>query len=226
MIGVIVAMGRELELVVSQMTSCERVSIGAIEYVRGEMNGRQVVVAQSGIGKVCSALCASEMISLFEPTVVINTGVAGGLDSSLRVMDVVVGRETTYHDAWCGDGNVWGQIQGLPARFGADERLYNVAMACHSRVTLHGGLICSGDCFITSCEELNLMKARFEEVLAVDMESNSIAQVCHLKGVPFLSVRVISDTPGVDNHDAQYEDFWSEAPQTTFEVLRQIVAAC
>ncbi len=225
MIGVIVAMSRELELVLSQMTQAQSYKMVGGEFTTGKLAGRDIVVAQSGIGKVCSAVCCTEMISKFSPACIINTGVAGGLDPSLKIMDIVVGRESLYNDTWCGEGNEWGQVQGLPARFKSNDRLYKVAMSSKVEgVTIHGGVVCSGDKFITSRDELNAIKAQIPEVLSTDMESNSIAQVCHIFKTLFISVRIISDTPGeTDDHTTQYENFWVEAPQKSFEVLKQIV---
>lgn len=218
-------MSKELELVLSQMTQVQSYKMVGGEFTTGKLAGRDIVVAQSGIGKVCSAVCCVEMISKFSPACIINTGVAGGLDSSLKVMDIVVGRESLYNDTWCGDGNEWGQVQGLPARFRSNDRLYKVAMAAQIEgITIHGGVVCSGDKFITSREELDAIKAQIPEVLSTDMESNSIAQVCHIYKTLFISVRIISDTPGeVNDHASQYKDFWSEAPQKSFEIIKQIV---
>lgn len=220
-------MSKELEIVESQIELCEKVKYAGGEFITGTLAGCDVVVAQSGIGKVCSALCAAEMINRFSVSAIINTGVAGGLDRSLRVMDVVVGRESLYNDTWCGDGNEWGQVQGLPARFYSDQRLYNIALSTKIEgITIHGGVICSGDKFITSRSELDQIKAQIPEVLATDMESNSIAQVCHIYKTPFISVRIISDTPGSEeeeSHAVQYENFWGEVPKKSFEVLSQIL---
>ena len=139
-------------------------------------------------------------------------------------MDVVVGSEVVYHDVWCGDGNVLGQIQGMPARFVADGRLVQAAMAAEGEVRVRSGLICSGDRFVSNREELEEIKGNFPEGLAVDMESGAIAQVCHMYGVPFLSCRIISDTPGVvEDHFLQYLDFWTVAPEKSIHVLRQII---
>ncbi len=223
-VGIIVAMSNELELVLSQMTNCQHHNISGIEFVTGQLSSQDIVVARSGIGKVCAAVCAVEMISKFSPICIINSGVAGGLDHSLRVMDVVVGRESLYNDTWCGEGNEMGQVQGLPARFRSDDKLYNIALSANIEgITIHGGVMCSGDKFITSRSELDAIKEQIPEVLSTDMESNAIAQVCHICSIPFVSVRVISDTPGAEGHAQQYEDFWTEVPKTSFEVLRQII---
>ena len=155
---------------------------------------------------------------------ILNTGVAGGIDKSLQVMDIVAGEPVVYHEVGCRDGTEWGQVQGMPPRFAADSRLLQLALAVEGDVQVRSGLICSGDRFITSREDLAAIKQRFPEGLAVDMESGAIAQVCHIYGVPFLSCRIISDTPGVEDHFMQYLDFWTLAPEKSVEALRQVIA--
>lgn len=81
------------------------------------------------------------------------------------------------------------------------------------------GLIASGDQFVDSVESLAAIKEIYPEVMAVDMESAAIAQACYLKGVPFVSIRVISDTPGEADNSAQYASFWDDAPRHTFDLL-------
>ena len=90
---------------------------------------------------------------------------------------------------------------------------------------IHGGLICSGDKFITDRQELETIKANFPEGLAVDMESASIAQVCHLYEVPFISFRIISDTPGAEKHLEQYKNFWGEMADRSFHVTEAFLKA-
>lgn len=85
------------------------------------------------------------------------------------------------------------------------------------------GLIASGDRFISTPDDLAQVLAVRPEALAVDMESGAIAQVCYLRDIPFLAIRVVSDTPGVGNHFEQYTDFWSLAPKSTFSVLRRLI---
>ena len=173
-----------------------------------------------GIGKVNAAAGTVELIRNFHPDCIISTGVAGGIDSGLKVMDVVAGSQIVYHDVWCGEGNAYGQIQGLPALFEGNDTLFNCAMSLDTETAIHGGLICSGDKFITDRQELNSIKTAFPAGLAVDMESGAIAQICHIYKVPFLSFRIISDTPGADNHWEQYTNFWSTIADRSFEVTR------
>ena len=224
MIGIIVAMPVEFRLVEALMVEKKEQVIHGFRFLRGKAGEKEVVLMQAGIGKVFAAAGTVEMINRFRPDFVINTGIAGGIDETLRVMDIVVGKEVAYHDVWCGDGNEIGQVQGMPARYKGNEQLYEIVMAMECDVALCGGLICSGDQFVTDRKALNQIKENFPEGLAVDMESGAIAQVCHIYGVPFLCCRVISDTPGqVENHALQYKDFWIAAPGKSFEIMRLII---
>ena len=85
-------------------------------------------------------------------------------------MDVVASRQIVYHDVWCGEGNAYGQIQGLPTFFDGNETLYDCALSLDTETAIHGGLICSGDKFITDRSELETIKGNFPEGLAVDMD--------------------------------------------------------
>ena len=152
------------------------------------------------IGKVNAAAGTVELIRNFQPDCIISTGVAGGIDSELNVMDVVVSRNIVYHDVWCGEGNAYGQVQGFPTFFRGDDTLYNCALSLDTRNADSRRTDLHGDKFITDRTELNAIKQNFPEGLAVDMESAAIAQVCHLYRVPFISFRIISDTPGADKH--------------------------
>ena len=219
-IGVLTAMTSEFEQLAAMLdgvANCERNGIG---YLVGHVGGNEIILRQCGIGKVNAALGAAELIRAFTPDAMVSTGVAGGIDCCLGVMDVVVSSSIVYHDVWCGMGCEYGQIQGMPAIFEGNKTLLDCAMALDTETPIHGGLICSGDKFITDREELNVIKGNFPEGLAVDMESGAIAQVCHIYKVPFISFRIISDTPGAENHWEQYTNFWGEMADRSFGVTK------
>ncbi len=223
-IGIIVAMHDELACVEGMLENKrEFVADSGSLFVIGDAGKHEIILTQSGIGKVCAAVRTHELIARFAPDVIINTGVAGGIDVTTRVMDMVVGAEVVYHDVWCGEGNEYGQVQGLPPRYVADAVLLEKVLASNTGKRVYGGLICSGDKFITAREELEAIKSRFPEGMACDMESGAIAQVCHMCRVPFISMRIISDTPGVEGHWEQYTDFWKAAPQQSFAILRNTI---
>ena len=190
------AMTSEYGLVKSLLEQTKEESVRGLLFTEGHIGNVEVILVKSGIGKVCAAVGTMEMIQRYTPDIIVNTGVAGGIDPLTQVMDIVVGENMVYHDVWCGEGNEYGQVQGLPARFVSDKELCKLALSVAHEGNVYGGLICSGDKFITDKEELTEIKKRFPEGMAVDMESCAIAQVCYMCGVPFLSYRIISDTPG------------------------------
>lgn len=220
-IGIIVAMRKELELLLPLLGDiCEK-QIEGFTFYQGGIGSNQIVAMQCGMGKVNAAMGTFALISHFSPDCVINTGVAGGADTMVNVMDIVVGEKVAYHDVWCGPESPWGAVQGLPLYYEADSLMLSLIP---SRSDIKLGIICSGDQFIDTKQKVQEIKEKFPQALAVDMESGAIAQVCHVRKVRFLSMRVISDSPGA-NHDntQQYNDFWVDAPQSTFKILQQLL---
>ena len=195
--------------------------MGGMEFHRGTIGVHDVMVMQCGIGKVNAAMGALMLVNHFAPHYVINSGVAGGADLSVHVMDVVAGARVAYHDVWCGPESELGRVQGLPLYFEGSSRLLDLIP---EREDIHKGLICSGDWFVDKKEDVNRIKGDFADALAVDMESGAIAQVCHLCKVPFLALRVISDSPGASHDNTrQYLDFWTDAPRETFKLVQEII---
>lgn len=220
-IGIIVAMRKELDLLLPLLHNGEESRMGGFEFHCGTMGRHDVMVMQCGIGKVNAAMGTLMLVNNFSPDYVINTGVAGGADPTVSVMDLVASCRVAYHDVWCGPESVVGQVQGLPLYFEGSDRLLDLVP---EREDIHKGLLCSGDQFIDTNDALQRIKGDFPEALAVDMESGAIAQVCHLNRVPFLALRVISDSPGASHDNTrQYLDFWADAPQETFNIVKEII---
>jgi adenosylhomocysteine nucleosidase len=220
-IGIIVAMRKELDLLLPLLNDSEESRMAGFEFHRGKMGKHDVMVMQCGIGKVNAAMGTLTLINAFLPDFVINSGVAGGADSTVSVMDIVAGARVAYHDVWCGPESELGQVQGLPLYFEGAERLLQLLPV---QDNLHKGLICSGDQFIDTMESVKRIKNNFSEALAVDMESGAIAQVCYLCKVPFLALRVISDSPGASHDNTrQYLDFWTDAPRESFTIVKDMI---
>lgn len=190
----------------------------------GRHGNHEVVAAMSGIGKVNAALTVQRLIVEQKPDCVVSTGLAGGLSSELQPGDMVVGSQCAYHDVWCSMGNVWGQVQGLPARFEADARL----LACARQVAEHygegrcrEGLIATGDQFVDHAEGVAEILRHMPDALACEMESTAIAQTCYLLKTPFLAVRLVSDTPGAtSDHALQWETFLQTMSDRSFQWIK------
>ena len=235
-IAIIVAMQSEFELVSNILENAEAREIEGAKALVGELSGKQIILLKSGIGKVNAAMQVTSLITEMHPDYIINSGVAGGIGEGMHQGDIVVGTECCYHDVWCGEGE-WGQVQGYPLKFPTNEHLLEAAervvkdnsctdaIYCVSTTfNFQLGLICTGDQFISDLATLQGIKKNFPDGKAVDMESAAIAQVCYAKQVPFMSLRIVSDTPGMEkDNTTQYLDFFAEAPKMTFAVLRQLI---
>ncbi|HGN2958911.1 TPA: 5'-methylthioadenosine/S-adenosylhomocysteine nucleosidase [Proteus mirabilis] len=214
-VGVIGAMEQEVKLLREQIENCEIVSRGGCEIYTGKINGVDVALLKSGIGKVAAAIGTTLLLEHFRPDVVINTGSAGGLDAKLNVGDIVVSTEVRYHDAdVTAFGYEPGQMAQCPPAFIADPKLVNIAQECISSLKLNAvrGLICSGDAFINGAEPLARIRRTFPEVVAVEMESTAIGHVCHQFNTPFVVVRAISDVADKESH-LSFDEFLSVAAQ-------------
>ena len=213
-------MSKEHDQLVGLLETPETEHDGNFEFVVGTLGTNTLILLQCGIGKVNAAVGTATLIRRYAPDCIVSTGCAGGIDDKLNVMDVVVSTQTAYHDVSI-PGQEPGQIQGMPARFRSEEQLTEVA----SGDRIFKGLIVSGDQFITDHRQLAPIKALFPEALAVDMESAAIAQTCHILQTPFVSFRILSDTPGADNHLEQYFNFWDEMANRSFDVTRRFLTA-
>ena len=193
-IGIIAAMASEREQLARLVEGMRTERHGLFEYTIGQLGGNTLYIMECGIGKVNAAVGASELMARMQPDVVVSTGVAGGIDAKAGVMEVVAASEVVYHDVWCGMGNAYGQIQGLPPRFTCDERLVRKAVSLPSSVPVHAGLICTGDKFITERGELDAIKAEFPEGLG-----RRHGTACHSAGLPPLP-RAFHQFPDYQRH--------------------------
>jgi adenosylhomocysteine nucleosidase len=209
-IGIIVAMDKELRQLQQLFPASE------------------VLVQKCGIGKVNAALGAQRMINEFHPDCIISSGCAGGNGDDINVQDVVISTELCYHDVYCGkaidDTTIYGQVQGLPARYQADPYLLSKAISLQpTDIALHPGLIVTGDWFVDSKDKMREIVGHFPEAKAIDMESCAIAQTCYINKVPFISFRVISDVPLRDTNASQYHNFWDTIAEHSFQVTKTFV---
>ena len=223
-IGIIIAMDKEFRRI-SELLDGLKVEIdGGRKFVTGRLGDNELVLHQCGIGKVNAAIGASEMIRRYNPDLMVSTGCAGGGRTDMEVMDIVASTELAYHDVYCGEAmgkTVYGQVQGMPARYTSPSELVEKAKSVSPRV--HAGLIVTGDWFVDSKEKMREIVGHFPEAAAVDMESAAIAQTCHIYGIPFISFRVISDIPLNDTNAAMYHDFWNTIADNSFETTREFL---
>ena len=196
MIGIIGAMSVEVEALKAKIDGAKTEKIGGSEFVSGKLHGKDVVIAQCGIGKVFAAIAAHTMILRYGATSIINTGVAGTLSQKIGILDLAISTAVVQHDMdTTAIGDAPGLISGInvieiPASAALAETVARIAAAQGNKYEL--GIIASGDQFINSADKKSYIKNTFGAI-ACEMEGAAIGQVCYVSGVDFVIIRCISD---------------------------------
>jgi len=225
-IGIIGAMDEEVSILKSAMTNLTTTKIAGCEFYQGDLNGKQVILTKSGIGKVAAAVATTLLLEKFSPDTVINTGSAGGFDQALNVGDIVISTEVRFHDVdLTAFGYEIGQMAQLPAAFEATSDLINVAE--QAAKTLPGlniikGLICTGDIFMADPAKTELTRNNFPTMAACEMEAAAIAQVCFQFSIPFVIIRSLSDIAGKKS-ELSFEEFLPVAAKNASTLVSAIV---
>ena len=224
-IGIIGAMKIEVEAIQDVMEDTKEEVISGVLFISGTLYGKKIVVAECGIGKVFAAICAEAMILKFNPDVIINTGVAGGLASQLKIGDIAVADSVVQHDMDTSPlGDPVGLLSGInivniPCDKKVAEKLLSVVKALD--INCISGVIASGDQFINGAEKKNWLVENFNAI-SCEMEGASIGHVCYVNKVPFGVVRSISDGADDDSH-MDYPEFCKIAAKNSTEVIKTFV---
>ncbi|MBE6630865.1 MAG: 5'-methylthioadenosine/adenosylhomocysteine nucleosidase [Ruminococcaceae bacterium] len=196
LIGIIGAMQVETEGLLSEMENKKTDTVSGVNFTRGTLCGREVVVATCGVGKVFAALCAEAMILRYGVTALLNTGVAGALLPELEVGDVALADAVVQHDMnTTALGDAPGLLSGINmVELPADRNLLKPLCEAVAELEYNGvvGTIASGDLFVAKQSAKDFIKKNFDAV-ACEMEGAAIGHVAYVNGVPFAVLRVISD---------------------------------
>lgn len=227
MIGIIGAMDIEVAILRDKMVNPTVETISGVDFIRGKLEGRDVVLARSGVGKVFAAICAQTMILKYGVKAIINSGVAGTLTGELHIGDVAISTACVQHDMDTSPvGDPVGLLSGINVvELPADTTLVGeLDMVCADAGVNHRlGVIATGDQFVASHERRDWIRDQFKAI-AVEMEAGSIAHVCYVNRVPFASIRVISDEASGDVH-IDYMTFVKKAAATSSDITLRWLAA-
>ena len=192
MVGVIIAMERELEPYIRNGIWERSEYKGKIFYT-GEIENEKCVICFAGVGKVNAAYSATLVIERFSPEFIINTGTSGGL-TVLKSKDIVIAEKTVQHDF---DTTALGDPLGFVGSpvsmvyFPTDKKLSDIFRKALPEA--HYGVVACGDSFIAGRDKAEFIVNNFNAI-ACDMESAAISQVCHMAKVPCVIIRGVSDT--------------------------------
>jgi len=228
-IGIIGAMAQEVNILAGQLDNAERYEHAGFVFHTGTRHGLEVIILQSGIGKVNAAVGTAILLERHQPDAIINTGSAGGFATDLAIGDVIISDEVRHHDV---DAVVFGyelgQVPGMPAAYHADSRLRDIArgaIAALGEVNVREGMIATGDAFMADPERVAATRAQFPTMLAVEMEGAAIAQTCYLYDCPFVVIRALSDIPGSGDNHLSFEQFLDIAADHSSRMVDQMLIA-
>ena len=227
MIGIIGAMEEEVAVLKESMDIEKIVEYASMQFYKGVLCGKKVVVVRSGIGKVNAAVCAQILADKFNIDVLINTGIAGSLDASIDIGDMVISTDLVEHDM---DASIFGDPVGQIPRmdtfsFPADAELVKKAVQANSEanpdIKTFTGRIVSGDQFVSSSEVKDKLVNLFD-AKCTEMEGAAISHVAYLNKISCVIIRAISDK--ADNSATMdYPTFEKQAIKHSVKLVRNLL---
>lgn len=226
-IGIIGAMEVEVNTLKARMDVEEVFHMASMDFYKGTYHKKPVVIVRSGVGKVNAAICTQILADRFEAGIVINTGIAGSLQPSIDIGDIVISSDALQHDMDAtGFGYALGVIPQMDTSvFLADPHLVDVAVgACalvNPDIKTHVGRVVSGDQFISDNDKKDYLKDNFNG-LCTEMEGAAIAQAAYLNHIPFVILRAISDKADGSAH-MDYPEFEAKAAQHSLNLVGEMI---
>ena len=223
--GIVCAGDEELAPFLPMMDHCKVIEKARLKFYEGQIDGTEVVALFSGVCKVNAAIASQILIDIFNVNAIINSGTAGGMDPRLKIFDTVISTEVCYHDVAqdiLTEFHPWMKS----VFFEADQKLIELSKAAVEKTKFPGkvfwGRMVTGESFITE-EGRQKINDEFAP-LTVDMETASIAHVCYVNHIPFISVRCVTDTAeesGVSNFEENCAKASAIAKNITVAILRE-----
>jgi adenosylhomocysteine nucleosidase len=232
----------EIGLIHAKMENRKEDTIQHIPFTEGTLNGRRVVLAQTGMGKVNAAITTTLVLEHFKPTEVIFTGIAGGVNPAIAPGDIVIGSKVAYHDygAITPEGMVikptktQNSLAENPLYFLSSEQLVAVAQEVAKTIKLQSigtaskhnpqvitGTIVTGDVFVASTTATQNLRGKLNAD-ATEMEGAAVAQTCYQQKVPFLVIRSLSDNASDIAHN-DVAQFYQVAANNSAAMVMAIV---
>ena len=210
MIGIIAAMDKEMDVLKAEMSEVDMQVISGLQFWIGKLSGVSVIAVRSGIGKVNAAMAAEVMSVVFKVDYIINTGIAGSLNSDINIGDIVLSVDAMEHDIDEGTGCEPGILSTLKESiYKADVKLREITKKVCEEVNpdinVFEGRVLSGDQFISTKEKKDFLVKQFGGICC-EMEGAAIAHVSYLNNIPFIIIRSISDKAD-EASEFDYESF-------------------
>ena len=223
--GIIAAMQEEMQEIKKIMTEIKEKKVYELTFFDGKINNKNVILVESGVGKVNAARTTQVLIDNFMVEAVINVGSAGCANSELEIGDIVIGKTLVQHDF---DITAFGHPKGFISNVGenieSDSDLIRKMEQTISKLQdkefkIKVGTIASGDIFCIEKTMKDKIRTKFNAD-AIEMEGSAIAQVCKLDNIPFIVIRSISDNPN-GNNNITFEQFLEKASKRCAQIIEE-----
>jgi len=225
-VGIICAGDREVAPFLPIISECKTTEKAMLKFYEGMISGVEVVVLFSGVCKVNAAIATQILIDTYHVNIVINAGTAGGMNQNLEIFDTVISTEVAYHDV---APNILTEFHPWleTVFFKADPKLLDMSKKTIEKFENHykvfWGRMVTGEAFIAD-EGRQKINEEFDP-LTIDMETASIAHVCYVNNIPFISIRSITDTAthsGTGTFEENCEKAASIAKDITVALLMEL----
>ena len=225
MYGIIAAMQEEMQEIKKIMQDIENLKIYELNFFKGTINDKNVVLVEAGVGKVNAARVTQILIDNFKIQGIINVGSAGSCNDELEIGDIVIGKKLVQHDF---DITAFGHPKGFISNVGenveSDSELIikmeqTISKLQDKEFKIKVGTIASGDIFCTERTMKDKIRTKFNAD-AIEMEGSAIAQVCKLDNIPFIVIRSISDNPN-GNNNITFEQFLEKASKRCAQIIEE-----
>lgn len=224
-LGIIAAMQEEMNEIKKIMNNVQEKTIYELKFYEGTINNKNIVLVESGVGKVNAARTTQVLIDNYKIDAVINVGSAGSANQELQIGDIVIGKTLVQHDFdITAFGHPKGYISNVGERIKSDENLIKsmeqtIENLQNKEFKIKIGTIASGDIFCTETKMKEKIRDKFNAD-AIEMEGAAIAQVCKLDNMPILVIRSISDSPN-GNNNITFDQYLETASKRCAEILSQ-----
>lgn len=220
-IGIITATEEEITAIKKYITSSKVNKIFDLDFINGMIGKNEVVLCESGVGKVNASRTTQLLIDNYDADCIINIGCAGALKEQLNIGDIVIGKYLVQHDFDITKFNHdKGYIPNVGIKIESDKNLLGMFLNnIDSNVFV--GTIATGDIFCTDKNMSLKIRNKFNAD-CVEMEGAAIAQVCYLCNIPFIIIRSISDVVNGTN-TIDYDKFAISSANKVAKLLNDII---
>ena len=176
----------------------------------GFYGSEEVVMLATGLSNYMSALLTDLIINRYEPDVVYGVGDCFALSPLVKEGDVIIGSKCYLHGVnHHASGEPYGVIPGLPDSFPCSASLGSRALglAGSSGIRAFSGAMLSGEKVIFDKDEFDeILTRRYasKDIYGYDNSSAGMALACYLHHKSFVSLRVVSYVPGIEESRLRY----------------------